>query len=512
MTSFGSWPQLRWFDELLRIIREEEPPKPSLRLSSSDTLPSIAANRQIEPKKLSSLVCGELDWIVMKALEKDRTRRYETANAMAEDVRHYLADEPVDACPPSAGYRFRKFARRHKTLLATAMLVTTVVIVGAGVSIWQSVRATRAWLGEQEARQATQREYERAEANLHLALQAMDEVYLKSIGAEKLLREDAESPDGETMSRRRPEFSELELELLQRGLAFYDRFARQNRENPQALFETGKAFYRVALLQAALDEDDEAYRLRGKVHKSLTNYENARADLKMAVRLDPEDAASHHELAFLLTLAGDAKLRDDKGALRHAKEAARLAPGDPAHHSSLAYMYTRVGDTESAVVEYEKAIELSPLPSAAYGIRVQMYDAALRDYPRVIENANKFLEDDEQPWMLVRRARAYQALGQFDKALELAPRRSYSYKRRAEASFHLGQYGRALADLNKALDFNPNDMSCLTWVDPNLVANCPDRAFREGIFKLADRAVESNDGLGYANWAPPGRIWPSRSS
>ncbi len=104
------------FDELLRIIREEEPPRPSLRLSTSASLPSIAANRHIEPKQLSALVHGELDWIVMKALEKDRARRYDTASKFAEDVQHYLNDEAVEACPPSSVYLIGKFTRRQQRL------------------------------------------------------------------------------------------------------------------------------------------------------------------------------------------------------------------------------------------------------------------------------------------------------------------------------------------------------------------------------------------------------------
>ena len=93
--------------EVLRVIREEESPRPSLRLSTTEELPSIAACRHVEPQKLRGLVRGELDWIVMKALEKDRNRRYETANGLAADLRRYLEDEPVHACPPSAGYRMR---------------------------------------------------------------------------------------------------------------------------------------------------------------------------------------------------------------------------------------------------------------------------------------------------------------------------------------------------------------------------------------------------------------------
>ncbi len=131
------------FDELLRIIREEEPPRPSVRLSTCATLPSIAANRHVEPGKLSVLVRGELDWIVMKALEKDRTRRYETASAFAADVRHYLNDEAVVACPPSAGYRFRKFARRNRATIATTTTIAIALIAGAGVATWQAIRATQ---------------------------------------------------------------------------------------------------------------------------------------------------------------------------------------------------------------------------------------------------------------------------------------------------------------------------------------------------------------------------------
>src|SRR5271169_6746193 len=120
--------------EVLRLIREEEPPKPSTRLSTTDEMPSVAANRGLEPKKLSGVVRGELDWIVMKALEKDRNRRYETANGFAQDIQRYLADEPVQACPPSVGYRFHKFARRNKGALLTTGLVAAALLVGTAVS------------------------------------------------------------------------------------------------------------------------------------------------------------------------------------------------------------------------------------------------------------------------------------------------------------------------------------------------------------------------------------------
>jgi WD40 repeat protein/tetratricopeptide (TPR) repeat protein len=130
--------------EMMRVIKEREPAKPSTKLAHSGTLPSTAAQRQMEPKKLMALVRGELDWIVMKALEKDRGRRYETANGFAMDVQRYLAGEPVLAAPASQWYRLRKFARRHRGPLTTAAVVLATLVLGMAVSIEEAVRATRA--------------------------------------------------------------------------------------------------------------------------------------------------------------------------------------------------------------------------------------------------------------------------------------------------------------------------------------------------------------------------------
>jgi hypothetical protein len=132
------------FDEMLRIIREEEPLKPSTKLSSSETLGFIAANRNVEPACLRKQVRGELDWIVMKALEKERGRRYDTANDLALDAHKYLNDEPVSACPPSAAYQYRKFARRNKTVLIAAAVMAMALLAGTGVSSWHAWRATKA--------------------------------------------------------------------------------------------------------------------------------------------------------------------------------------------------------------------------------------------------------------------------------------------------------------------------------------------------------------------------------
>ena len=121
--------------ELIRIIREEEPSKPSTRLSTDAALPSMAALRQTEPKKLVALMRGELDWVVMKCLDKHRERRYETASGLARDVQRYLADETVEARPPSTGYRLKKLIRRNRVMVTAVGAVAAALLLATGVSV-----------------------------------------------------------------------------------------------------------------------------------------------------------------------------------------------------------------------------------------------------------------------------------------------------------------------------------------------------------------------------------------
>ncbi len=116
--------------EILRVVREEEPPRPSTKLSTADALPSLSASRGTEPKKLTGLLRNELDWIVMKALEKDRARRYETANGFAADVNRYLSGEAVQAHPPSTAYRVKKFVRRNRGQVIAASLILFALLAG----------------------------------------------------------------------------------------------------------------------------------------------------------------------------------------------------------------------------------------------------------------------------------------------------------------------------------------------------------------------------------------------
>jgi WD40 repeat protein/serine/threonine protein kinase len=185
--------------ELLRLIREEEPPRPSTRLSTSETLPALAEQRGTEPAKLTRLVRGELDWIVMKALEKDRNRRYETATGLAADVQRYLQDEPVQAGPPSAAYRLRKFVKRNRgPVLAAAGVLLALVAGMAGTTAGlvearhQRDQAELARKAESEQHAAAVASEEKAKDEARKAKDAQDDAE-RLAKEEKAARERAES-------------------------------------------------------------------------------------------------------------------------------------------------------------------------------------------------------------------------------------------------------------------------------------------------------------------------------
>ena len=264
------------WDEMLRIIREEDPPKPSTRLSDSkDSLPSISAQRQTEPAKLTRLVRGELDWMVMKALEKDRNRRYETANAFAADVLRYLADEPVQACPPSAWYRLRKFSRRNRSVLVTAALVATALVVGTVVSIQQALRAQAANRQTQAELEQKNLQYARAEANFNRALEAVDSLLLE-VSEKDLATE--------------PHLLELRRKLFAKALKFFDEFLRENGDDPATRFEAGLAYRRVGDIRDTLGEFELADQ----------DYRRGTALLEALVAAFPVPPSYRLELAWIL--------------------------------------------------------------------------------------------------------------------------------------------------------------------------------------------------------------------
>jgi serine/threonine protein kinase/tetratricopeptide (TPR) repeat protein len=332
--------------EVLRVIREEEPPKPSTRLSSTEELPSVAAQRQTEPAKLTKLVRGELDWIVMKALEKDRNRRYETANGFALDVQRYLADEPVLACPPSAGYRLRKFVRRNKGPVVAASLVALTLVAGIVGTSWGLVRANKAHddavaaqlaeaaraEGERKAREAETAERRRAEENAKLAFGVLDDVIN---GSQQRLT--LSTKGGQAKS---PELEKLERELLTKTLAVYEKLAQSNATDWTGRRQRARAYATVGLLQLDLTnfgESEKAYRQAVHLMEELAgerpdDFDNA-YDLADKYhwlyrpywdtgRLQPAEEMTRHALALFAKLTVDfperrAQIQDATARCQH---------------------------------------------------------------------------------------------------------------------------------------------------------------------------------------------------
>jgi WD40 repeat protein len=197
-------------DEIRRMIRETDPPKPSTRLLTlGDRLAEVAKHRHVEPAMLSRLVRGDLDWITMKALEKDRQRRYETVNGLAVDLQRHLDNEPVVARPPSNLYRFQKLVRRNKLAFAGASLVTLSLVLGLVATTWQAARATRA-----EREQARLR----GEADKARLLESQSRQRAESAGAaETKARRQAENNAQQTQTLLRRAYLGNANELTARG-------------------------------------------------------------------------------------------------------------------------------------------------------------------------------------------------------------------------------------------------------------------------------------------------------
>ena len=244
------------YEEIVRMIREEEPARPSTRLSHSKTLPAVAAARKMEAVKLTKLVRGELDWIVMKCLEKDRNRRYETATGLARDIERFLNDEPVQACPPSNWYRLRKIARRNKAALAIASSITAALLLGIiGLAIANYRIA--------QQRDLAQREHELAEVNLQKARMAVDD-YLTTVSENTLLKSSL------------PGLQPLRKELLQTALRYYEGFVREHQEDPTLRFDLATATFRVGVITAEIDSHENG--LKYLVHARELLGEMADAD------------------------------------------------------------------------------------------------------------------------------------------------------------------------------------------------------------------------------------------
>jgi serine/threonine protein kinase/tetratricopeptide (TPR) repeat protein len=349
--------------ELLRIIREEEPPRPSTRLSTTEEIPSIAANRGLEPKKLSGLVRGELDWIVIKALEKDRNRRYETANGFARDVQRYLADEPVPACPPSAWYRFRKFARRNKGPLLAAALVLLALVGGIVGTTWGMIRAEAAKVTAEEREAETNAVLDFVENKVFAAARPKDlgggqgyDIKLSDAVKAALPFVDQSFTGRPLIEARLRRTMGISFSLL--GDA---NTAREQLEAARQLYIEHRGPDHPDTI-ASMNDLAVSYAEAGRIQDAIKLYEET---LRLAkARLGPDDRrtlTSIGNLARAYFAAGRieeaVKLHEETLRLRKAK----LGPDDPdtlSSMSNVADSYLAAGRREEAVQLHEETLRL----------------------------------------------------------------------------------------------------------------------------------------------------------
>jgi serine/threonine protein kinase/tetratricopeptide (TPR) repeat protein len=278
------------FDEILRVIRESEPPTPSKRLSSTESKPSVAANRQSEPQKLGRFVKGELDWIVMKALAKERDRRYETANGFARDIERFLNHEPVLAGPPSTRYRLRKFVQRNRGQVIACSLVLLALLLGIiGTTlglIWAEHQRQIARANEKTSTQAKEREAEqreKAEKARDRTRQALDDM--------------TSSITGDSLGTQK-EISADQKKFLTEVLKYYQEFAGEKAEDEQARARTAQAASRVARIEHRLGRKAQAV---VAMQMALDGFVTLAADFPAVPEYRQELSLSHHRLGFLLT-------------------------------------------------------------------------------------------------------------------------------------------------------------------------------------------------------------------
>jgi tetratricopeptide (TPR) repeat protein len=316
------------YDELRRIIREEEPPKPSTRISTlGETATAISAHRKTDPRRLSQLMRGDLDWIVMKALEKDRTRRYETANGFARDVERYLKDEPVEARAPSALYRLRKFVRRNKVAVTTTTLVALTLLLAALGIAWERSKGAFGRLIAEVHTCIDTDDLAKAEAIIEELRQRGDGGRAETLSAQRRLAFEYAKPridrieDAVQLMRKT-----LEAQRLVLGDDHVDTRQTQKSLRSLALRCLGRAWQLSMPTEAPPDDYERALRLR-----------------RLSVELDPSLSDSWGAGPYLTALV-QYRRGDWRGSLHSLRQSLELYPIGQFEYVLLAMAHWRVGE------------------------------------------------------------------------------------------------------------------------------------------------------------------------
>jgi tetratricopeptide (TPR) repeat protein len=424
------------YDELRRIIREEEPPKPSTRISTlGQAAVTVSTQRKSDPKRLSQLVRGELDWIVMKALEKDRNRRYESASAFAADVQRYLADEPVQACPPSAWYRLRKFARRNRGRLVAAGVLGLALLVAAGGIGWTALeRAGRQRRAANDLELALDRaEFFHAQGNRAEARAALDRAELFASQA----RPDADRDERLVALKER-------VADEARYQDFIARFEKIRLE-VQSRLNVAEGGFEV---QAAFPEIQDALREYGitigvmtpaEAVASIQGRSHLIAALDECLRQAPEDDESMGKWLATTLIAAD---RDDwrRGARRAMAR----------HDLKALAILARDVDVRKQPPSFLLVLARD-LPASLQTIRLDLARRIQHAYPADL------WANIQLGIVLVESDLPAEAVRYFTVAVALRPDNPAMYTNRAGALRAAGEVDAAIADCRHALALAPHD-------------------------------------------------------
>jgi tetratricopeptide (TPR) repeat protein len=493
---------------MLRVIREQEPTKPSTRLSTAEGLPTLAANRGTEPRRLAALVRGELDWIVLKALEKDRNRRYETASAFAADVQRYLNDEQVLACPPSAWYLLGKFARRNRSRLTAAAVLGVALLAAMGTAA-----GSIGWVArDRAARQA------RLTGQVELILEDTDRLERDQKWPEALAavgRAEAALAGGEAGDaiRRR-------VATARRDLAFVaelDRIAQERWAVVEGKFnhagaarDYARAFraYGVDIESVPVEEAIAGLRqnpaLAAPVAMALDDWVEARWTLAegdsswkplvaVARGLDPDPLRDRLRAAWgrpvtpglqaeLLGLAGSIDVKAQRpgtlqvlartlkrghladAALRIRQEGQYAYPADFWLNFDLGYQLSGRKDYAGAVRYFSVAVSLRPDSAPAHtNLGFALYgqgkpDEAVACFKKARELDPKLAAAHYNLGNALRdQGKLDEAIACWKKALEFNPKDTAAYINLGDALSDQGKLDEAVACFRKALEFHPND-------------------------------------------------------
>jgi tetratricopeptide (TPR) repeat protein len=426
--------------EMLRIIQEEEPSKPSTRLSTDAALPSRAALRQTDSKKLIALLRGELDWVVMKCLEKQRDRRYETANGLARDIQRYLADEPVEARPPSTGYRLRKFLIRHKRSVLAGAVVLAALIASVAVS---STAAVLIWQEQQQ----TAAERARAIANADAAIKVVRNL---STYVESYEMGSGNNAANETQRKDR----------LDSALASYEHLLELHPDDPTALWHVARMHRIRANLSRFLDQMAEAEK---SYHQSIRLFSRLVADYPADARFREANALALRDFGMYLQKLGRyqeaSKIMDD--SIRLYEELQRAQPNEPNYQRILANVLLGRSDWDLQVGRLAESERRARRSSALYaqladtpGTRPEPVDPLFR---AMAEHnlAMALREQDRIEEALTAHDRAVETIAGLTKVSNSRDAWSFLHRARTERAWTLGRVpGRsaaAIADLESAI-------------------------------------------------------------